>query len=84
MPKRPQFSLKALLVIIAVLAVPLGMLVGGNGDLAAAGVVFALHALFGSIGYLLGRWTGAAIGVLLAFIAMCLTGYLYVTSWQWR
>jgi len=63
--------LKAILVIIAVLAVPLAMTVSGNPHLAVNGPALVIPVRFGCIGYLLGRWRGAAIGVLLAFITMC-------------
>jgi len=50
MPARPQFSLKAILVIIAVLSVPLAMMRMSVW----IGVLFLLPALSGSVGYLLG------------------------------
>jgi len=78
MSKRPQFSLKAILVIIAVLAVPLGMLVSGEYDLVAGGAILAIPALFGSMGYLLRGRDGAAIGVLTAIVAMCLIWWVVV------
>ena len=81
MSKRPQFSLKALLVIIAVLAVPLGMMVVGDRigdrDCALFGAVYALPVLFGCIGYLLGGWRGVAIGVVTTLVAMLYTLLLF-------
>ena len=53
MSKRPQFSLKAILVIITVLAVPLGMMVSGVHDLVQIGGTWLFPVLFGCIGYLL-------------------------------
>jgi len=78
MSKRPQFSLKALLVIIAVLAVPLAMMVSGVYVLAGGGAILAIPALFGSLGYLLRGRDGAAIGVLTAGAAMCLIWWVVV------
>jgi len=74
---RQQFSLKAIMVIVVVLSLPLGMTVSGEPGLAATGPMLAIPVLLGCIGYLFGRWTGAGIGVLLACIAMCFIAYLY-------
>jgi len=76
MSKRPQFSLKALLVIIAVLAVPLGMMVSGSVVLFALGYHGLFVAFGGSLGYLLGGSKGTALGSVLgvcsSFIVWCL------------
>ena len=74
---RPQVSLKAILVIIAVLAVPLGMIASGPHYLAPLGVLLALPVLFGSIFYVISGWRGVPIGVLLASLSYCLLGLLY-------
>jgi len=63
MPKRPQFSLKAILVIIAVLAVPLAMMVSGDGLLFLFGCFALCLAVGGSVGYLLGGSEGACVGM---------------------
>ena len=77
MSKRPQFSLKALLVIIAVLAVPLAMMVHDADSLVeenlfAWGAFLALPVLFCCIGYLLGGWEGVLNGLLAALATMCI------------
>ncbi len=68
MSKRPQFSLKAILVIIAVLAVPLAMMVSGQHHVSHFGY-YTLFVVGGSsLGYLLGGWKyafkGMAVGAL--------------------
>jgi hypothetical protein len=70
---RPQYSLKAILVIVAVLAVPLGMVVSGNDVLFGLGCFSLFVAGGGSLGYLVGGWKyallGMAVGVCVAFVA---------------
>jgi len=56
MSKRPQFSLKAILAIVAVLAVPLALMVSGDEDFALAGSLYGLPVLLACIGYLLIGW----------------------------
>ncbi len=63
MSKRPQFSLKALFIIIVVLAVPLAMLGSGDLDLLALGMHAIVPAVGGSLGYLLGGWKYAILGI---------------------
>jgi len=74
MSERPQFSLKALLVIIAVLGVPLGMMGSVNDLLFLLGIYITCVNLGGSVGYLLGggKWAllGTGIGTLAAMIAL--------------
>lgn len=69
MPNRPQFSLLAVLVIIAVLAVPLAMI----ATHAAVPVFIAGLLLFpilgGSVGHLVGGKRLAGIGVLIGLLA---------------
>ena len=66
---RTQFSLKAIMVIIAVLAVPLGMLVSGDYlYLVPLGGILVLPAVFACIGYLLRGWEGVVIGVLTGLV----------------
>ncbi len=69
--KRPQFSLKALFVIIMVLAVPLGMLVSGDDVLAPIGELLASPVVCGCIGYLLGGWKRGWVGAFIGLIAYC-------------
>ena len=71
-PPRPQFSLKAILVIIAVLAVPLGMMVSGDAAAVLVGRILAPAALLGCIGYLIGGSNGAWAGAFIGLIANCL------------
>jgi len=68
--ERPQFSLKAILVIIAVLAVPLGMVVSGVPALVYLGGMSALPVLSGCIGYLVGGWRGLLIGMAAGALAL--------------
>ena len=77
---RPQLSLRAILVIIAVLAVPLALMGSGNRELSELGLQLAPHLLFGCIGYLLGGWRGMLMGVVMAFVAICLLLFLAVLS----
>ena len=72
MSKRPQVTLKAILVIIAVLSVPLAMLGSGNRDLFTLGGLLAPPLLFGCIGYLVGGWRGLLMGMLAAVLALFL------------
>jgi len=76
MSERPQFSLKAILVIIAILSVPLGMMVSEDGRNILLGMIIALPILFGCIGYLLGKWAGVMIGVLISLVAIWLVAPL--------
>jgi len=64
MSKRPQFSLKVLFIITAVLAVPLGMMASGDEDLVQSGRMLVLPVLFGCIGYLLDGVRGVLLGLL--------------------
>ncbi len=73
---RPQFSLKVILVIMAVLQIPLILLVSGDGHLISLGMITALPILSGCIGYLLGKWAGVVIGVLMSPVAMYLVAPL--------
>jgi len=69
--------LKALFVIVAVLAVPMGMLGSGVGGLILLGCYALCIGVGGSLGYLLGGWErvvfGISIGALvpLAFGLQC-------------
>jgi len=74
MSKRPQFSLKALFVITAILAVPLALL-GSEGRILFNLGLFALSlAGGGSLGYLLGGWRYAIVGVALGwYLAVCVS-----------
>lgn len=79
-PPRPQFSLKAIMVTITVLAVPLGMIVSGNHLLFLAGELALFVGVPGSVGYLFGGWQhaklGMALGALAAIALCCLVGTL--------
>ena len=63
------------MVIVAVLAVPLGMMVSGNVGLFVLGCQALCVSIGGSVGYLLGGWrhalVGMAIGALVAIIPLC-------------
>ena len=76
MPNRPQFSLKAILVIVAVLSVPLAMFATRNGLPRLWGVVLLFPILGGCVGYLAGgghrAGTGIAIGILASIVFACL------------
>jgi hypothetical protein len=75
MSKRPQFSLKAILVIVAVLAVPLALLGSGHPRSFIPGYLAFCVAVGGSVGYLLsgpkGVLTGVTVGLLLGVILGC-------------
>ena len=77
---RPQFSLKAMLLIVAVLAVPLGMMVSADHLLFLFGCYALCIGIGGSVGYLLGGWeracVGMGIGMLLALALWILYGLL--------
>ena len=62
MSKRPQFTLKAILVIITVLSVPFAMIVSGNTALSYTGFVILLNVAFFSLSYLLSPWTLTSLG----------------------
>ena len=72
MPNRPQFSLRSILIIVAVLSVPLGMMVSPQ---ALLGVLLLLPVAGGCVGYLVGGRdkvvTGVLIGVIV-FVGLCL------------
>ena len=77
MSKRPQFSLKALLVIIAVLSVPLAMMGSEDRILFAFGCFVLLLTGGGTLGYLLGGWNYAIVGVLFGwFLALTIPLFL--------
>lgn len=66
MSKRPQFSLKTVFVIIMVLAVPLGLMVATQDRLLALwGIALFIIIGTGCAGFLLGKWRGAWIGVVI-------------------
>ena len=65
MSKRPQFSLKALFIIIVVLAVPLGMFTSGNTTLFIVGYLASFVQAGGILGYLRGGWKSAKLGMAL-------------------
>ena len=67
MSGRPQFSLSALLVIIAVLSVPLAMMVSGKPSVLILGYFALLTGGGGSLGYLLGGEAGVLPGMALGF-----------------
>lgn len=69
MSKRPQYSLQAILVIMAVLSGPLGIMASRNPDLDGLGGILLLPALFCCMGYLLRGWEGVVIGAIMAVVA---------------
>ncbi len=79
MSKRPQFSLKAILVIIAVLAVPLGMLASGQWLLVRLAVCLACPTVGACAGYLCGGAKGASKGALIGLIILVLVSCLLPT-----
>jgi hypothetical protein len=81
MANRPQFSLKAVLIIIAVLSVPLAMMASGQKTLMALGVVLACPTLGACGGFLCngdkGAPWGAFIGLVVAVVAAVVIPTLY-------
>jgi len=76
MPK-PQFSLKAMLIITAALSVPLGMIATENVVAGLLGVMLLFPALGGCVGYLAGGWQRVGAGVPLGIITSC----VYACFW---
>jgi hypothetical protein len=75
---RPRFTLKAMFVIVAVLAVPLGMFASDTPGLFFVGYFALFVGGGGSLGYLLGGlkhiYLGMALGVIVAFTLPWLLG----------
>ena len=85
MSKRPQFSLKAILVIIAVLAVPMGLMATWQLTTMAVAVLITPPTLGGCVGYFvagrLGAVLGVAVGVAsLILLALLVAVWVYVTG----
>jgi hypothetical protein len=76
---RPQFSLKAVLNIIAVMSVPLAMIATQNLLLIVWGILLLFPFSGGCTGYLLGGWQRAGDGILFGILAngflVCLWPY---------
>ncbi|MBC8868009.1 MAG: hypothetical protein H8E44_01260 [Planctomycetes bacterium] len=70
MSKRPQFSLKAILVIIAVLAVPMALFATRNEQWEELGVILLFPVVGGCWGYVTAGWKGIAIGVSIGFFGL--------------
>ncbi len=68
MPNRPQFSLKAILVIIAILSVPLGMIATRKSSWVICGVGFLAVAISVSVSYLTRRWRGTLAYLMIEFV----------------
>ncbi|MBL7037739.1 MAG: hypothetical protein ISR77_03870 [Pirellulaceae bacterium] len=68
MPNRPQFSLKAILVIIAILSVPLGMIATRKSSWVICGVGFLAVAISVSVSYLTRRWRGTLAYLMIKFV----------------
>jgi hypothetical protein len=79
---RPQYSLKAILVIMAVLAVPLGL--AATWELTEMAIALAITPSFvgGSIGYLIAGEKGALVGVT-AGVAGVFLGLLLAAVWMY-
>ena len=85
MPHRPQFSLKAILVIVAVLAVPLGLITAWELTTLALAALITPPILGGCAGYVIAGWRSALVGagigvasVILVFISLLV--WVYVTG----
>lgn len=63
MSKRPQFRLKAILVIVAVLSVPMRMFASGHRHTTSFAYYTSSLADGGSLGHLAGGWKYAFKGV---------------------
>jgi len=86
MANRPQFSLKAILGIMAVLSVPLAMLATQYGELAEFGLILALPVVGGCVGYCLGGWKHVGVGALIGLIVMWVlyAATMKIVSGQYR
>jgi len=78
MSKRPQYSLKALFIIMAALAVPLGMLVSGNTALSFIGYFILASAALSSLRYVLKPWTLTSLGKAVAEFVLFIVFVLLV------
>lgn len=85
MATRWQYSLKAILLIVAVLSMPLAMAVSGIPLLIGLGVFSAFPLVGGSIGYVIRGWDGARkgvdIGSMIIIVLMAAGLFLLVTSY---
>ena len=82
---RPRFGLRAILVIIAVLAVPLGVVTTWELTTLALAALITPPILGGCLGYVIAGWKGALVGlgigvasVILLFISLLI--WVYVTG----
>ena len=68
MPNRPSYSLKAILVIIAVLSVPLGMIAARERSWMICGVGLLAVAISVCVGSFTRGWRGVSTDLMIGFV----------------
>jgi hypothetical protein len=76
MTLKPRFTLKAILVIVAALSVPVGMMSSGIVSLIILGTLIVLPVVGGCVGYVVAGWAGAGLGVSIGCSLVLVSGLL--------
>jgi hypothetical protein len=81
MAKLWQFDIRALLVVIAAIAVPIWMIARGDASVHFWGVIVLAPVAGGCVGFLAAKWAGIWPGIFLGVFVAVVLAPLILTIW---